>query len=147
MSSASSPGPTCARWSSSSSAERGAGGTPAARGLDSRATCRSDSPRRLGRASSSSPCAALVDEHRLVTVVGPAGVGKTRLALEAGSRLSVAGWCLAGASRRRRPPRCPGAGRRGDPPRAGSAAALRERLSGASTVLLLDNCEHVVGPV
>ena len=44
------------------------------------------------------------------------------------AQLAGAGWCLAGASRRRGRRGRPGAGGRGDPPRAGGEAALPERL-------------------
>ena len=37
----------------------------------------------VGRAAELAAVRAALDEHRLVTVVGPAGVGKTRLAVEA----------------------------------------------------------------
>ncbi|MCW2761566.1 MAG: transcriptional activator domain [Marmoricola sp.] len=83
-------------------------------------------------------------EDRLVTVVGLAGVGKTRLAIEVGRHLAAPGgvWLV-----------------RLDAVDASAALAqvvaetlhvpgddqaLHERLSGAGTVLLLDNCEHVV---
>ena len=56
----------------------------------------------VGRADDVAAVTEAVDEHRLVTVVGVAGVGKTRLALEVGRQLSAAGWCLAGPARRRR---------------------------------------------
>jgi predicted ATPase/DNA-binding SARP family transcriptional activator len=84
---------------------------------------------------------------RLVTVVGPAGVGKTRLAVEAAARLDLRRWwvdlaatragrvegMLAGALALRQVP-----GRTG-------ADLVAARLGEAPALLLLDNCEHVAG--
>jgi predicted ATPase/DNA-binding SARP family transcriptional activator len=87
--------------------------------------------------------------HRLVTLVGTGGVGKTRLAIEAGWRLlpDVAGgvWDLdlapiADASTVARPL----ALALGVPYRAGEAglAGYVARIGDRPTLLLLDNCEH-----
>ena len=98
----------------------------------------------VGRAEDVASVGALVAAHRLVTVVGPAGVGKTRLVLEVAPVLEAAGgvWLV-----------------RLDSMATASSVAqvvaetlhvtggepsLVERLAGAETVLLLDNCEHVV---
>ena len=102
----------------------------------------------IGREQDVAAVLSAVAAHRLVTVVGPGGVGKTRLALEVAHRLSPPGgvWLV-----------------RLDVLDAGAAVtevmvaetlqvsggepALRERLSGAGTILLLDNCEHVLDRV
>jgi predicted ATPase/DNA-binding SARP family transcriptional activator len=86
---------------------------------------------------------ALVDS-RLVTIVGPAGVGKTRLAVEAAvlSTLPGGAWLV----------RLDAVDATADLGQVvaetlhvtGGWSALRERLAGAGTLLLLDNCEHVV---
>ncbi|GAA4775141.1 hypothetical protein GCM10023200_04490 [Actinomycetospora chlora] len=86
----------------------------------------------------------LLAGHRLVTVVGTAGVGKTRTALEVARGLELPGgaWLV----------RLDGAGA---VPRAvaealgvtGGEDALRERCAGAASLLLLDNAEHVADDV
>jgi len=85
---------------------------------------------------------ALVGERRLVTIVGPAGVGKTRLAVEAarGSRLPGGAWLV----------RLDAADETtaldqlvADALHVLGDAALLERLNGAATLLVLDNCEHL----
>ena len=91
---------------------------------------------------------------RLVTLTGPGGVGKTRLAAEASGRLDVAAWFVplapvtdpaevASRSRRARRPRAghrPACRRPGRDPLERLAAALADR----DDVLILDNCEHVI---
>ncbi|MET9514148.1 BTAD domain-containing putative transcriptional regulator [Streptomyces sp. NPDC002994] len=130
----------------------------------------------VGRDDAVSRVCALVGEARLVTLTGPGGVGKTRLALEAAARLADAFadgvWLveLAGAG---------GAGGvrggetasvvesvaaalgiRDDTPRDAVADAeaastrgiatperLAEAIGPRRLLLVLDNCEHVVEPV
>jgi predicted ATPase/DNA-binding SARP family transcriptional activator len=87
----------------------------------------------------------LAAEHRFVTLVGPGGVGKTRLALEVARAESAAlsfGGCLVELA-----PVGDPAGVRAaiasalalpDPGRLGEAIGDREML------LMLDNCEHVI---
>jgi regulatory LuxR family protein len=104
----------------------------------------------IGRESETNELRALVDAHRLVTLIGPAGVGKTRLALHAaticadsfrdGARLAdmapvepdLAGDTLARAL--------------SVVPQPGWSVrdVLREAASGMHCLLLVDNCEHVV---
>ena len=66
----------------------------AGRGRDRRAESRSTIPEALtplvGRDAELRDLTQLLAEHRFVTLVGPGGVGKTRLALEVGARRSRA---------------------------------------------------------
>lgn len=104
----------------------------------------------VGRAAELQLMSALLEGHRLVTLVGPAGVGKTRLAVEyAVDRHDPDGpWLvrLAGVAP-------------GDVPLAVADAvgladvagdrvrALIAALSARPALLLLDNCEHLTAPV
>jgi predicted ATPase/DNA-binding SARP family transcriptional activator len=102
----------------------------------------------VGRDDELRDVAALLDGQDVVTLVGPAGVGKTRLAVEVARSAPPAGgsWIV----------RLEGV--RADADLADltvavaaalhvvpEPGALRERLRGAPTLLVLDNCEHVVG--
>ena len=98
----------------------------------------------VGRDEDQAALAKAMEEHRLVTLVGTAGVGKTRLATEAGRGLTAAGgvWLV----------RLDAIDETTALPQvvaetlhvAGGRSALHDRLKGSRTVLLLDNCEHVV---
>ncbi len=101
----------------------------------------------VGREAETADLASLVRKHRLVTAVGPAGVGKTRLAVEVGRGLAAPGgvWLV----------RLDAVDPSADLSQViadtlhvtGGEGALLERLAGAETVLLLDNCEHLVASV
>ena len=110
----------------------------------------------LGRERELADVLDLVDSHRLVTLVGPGGAGKTRLAVEAAHALSPTApdgvWLVDLAAVRDdtgvltalvRTLRLDEGVLAGSPvPRSAHevAAALEERR----IVLLVDNCEHVV---
>lgn len=88
----------------------------------------------------------LIAGHRFVNVVGPAGVGKTRLVLEVANDVGVPGgiWLVRleavdGSAVLEQVV--------AETLHVAGPAQLRERLSGADTVLLLDNCEHVLDNV
>jgi predicted ATPase/DNA-binding SARP family transcriptional activator len=96
----------------------------------------------------------LIGDHRLVTVTGPGGAGKTRLAIEVARRIAGAFadgvWFIDLAQ----------VGAAGDvnwavasslgvaePPDVGGVATVVARLRTQSALLVLDNCEHVVAVV
>lgn len=88
-----------------------------------------------------------MDDHRIVTLVGTAGIGKTALALASAHRRQLPGgvWLirlegLDGSADLRNVVA-------GQLHVSGGDAALPERLGGAQTLLLLDNCEHVAEAV
>ncbi len=101
----------------------------------------------VGRVTELPTLGAAVAEHRLVTVVGPAGVGKTRLAGEVARASGLPGgsWLV----------RLDSVDATADLTRViaetlhvnGGEQGLLQRLAGAETLLVLDNCEHVVDQV
>jgi predicted ATPase/DNA-binding SARP family transcriptional activator len=107
----------------------------------------------VGRDSDTSAVLAKLDEHRLVTLTGPGGVGKTRLAAEACGRLGVPA-LFAGLAPVTDPSQVPYAalGAVGIHERVisrqGGGGDPLDRLAGAladrEAVLVLDNCEHVI---
>ncbi|WP_051109065.1 BTAD domain-containing putative transcriptional regulator [Actinomadura flavalba] len=105
----------------------------------------------IGRDATVAAVGAALGTSRLVTLTGPGGVGKTRVALEAARRFPGGALFVELA------------GRRGEVPEAVAAVLgvrdaarapetdLVERLAGAlrsrRALLVLDNCEHVIEPV
>ncbi len=125
-----------------------AGGTPSTEGL----------PRQLtsfvGRDSEVAEVARLLHNAPLVTLTGPGGVGKTRLALEAAGRIAPA-WPdgarfvdLAPLADAALVPQAVAAalGVR-EAPGQPLAATLADRLRQQRLLLVLDNCEHLVTAV
>ena len=106
----------------------------------------------VGRAGPVREVAALLDRCRLVTVTGPGGAGKTRLAgqvaTQVAGRFADGAW-LAELAPVRDPALVPAVvaaalGVREQPglPAAGALARVLARLQ---LLLVLDNCEHVIG--
>ena len=102
----------------------------------------------MGRAAELDRLDGLLVQGRLVTLTGPAGVGKTRLALEAAGRAVL----LGGAWLARMETATDVAGvwhgigeaLGVDAP---TRASVTERLRGADSLVVLDSCEHVVRAV
>ena len=113
----------------------------------------------IGRAEAVRDVRSLLAANRLVTLTGPGGVGKTRLAIAAAGELVDAFpdgvWLVELAGHRQPTGTEPVAdvvaatlGVRDDPESADTAAGrLTTALAGKRLLLVLDNCEHVVGPV
>jgi predicted ATPase/DNA-binding SARP family transcriptional activator len=122
-----------------------AGTRPAARPPKGRATLPAPLTPLVGREDAVRDLRRLLDEHRLLTLVGPGGVGKTRLGLEVARQAAedlVDGGCLVELA--------PVTDRGGV--RAAVAAALdlpdpellAESIGDRELLVLLDNCEHVI---
>ncbi|MCC2669018.1 MAG: transcriptional activator domain protein [Armatimonadetes bacterium] len=105
----------------------------------------------IGREAELGAVTEMLQASRLVTIVGGGGLGKTRLAVEVGRRLTeefaegVAFVPLAALSDPRQLPaflaELFGADQKGA---TTSITAIAARLAGAELLLVLDNCEHLV---
>jgi hypothetical protein len=108
----------------------------------------------VGRERQVTELTRLLEQARLVTLVGAPGVGKTRLALEVAGqvkeRFDDGVWTveLAALSESTRLPGtvAQGLGLRGDATRP-AVDVLAEYLSERETLLVLDNCEHLLEAV
>jgi non-specific serine/threonine protein kinase len=106
----------------------------------------------VGRAGAVREVAGLLEEHRLVMVAGPGGVGKTRLAgqvaRQVAGRFADGAW-LAELAPAGDPAQVPGVvaaalGVR-EQPGVPPAEAVARVLARRQLLLVLDNCEHVIG--
>jgi len=105
----------------------------------------------VGRAPESSEIAALVTRHRLVTLIGAGGCGKTRLAIEVGSRrlgqYADGVWVAELAPLTRPEHVAPTVGAVWGLQDVGTgriAARVVEYLTDRDLLLIADNCEHVL---
>ncbi|GAA3131218.1 AfsR/SARP family transcriptional regulator [Streptosporangium carneum] len=109
----------------------------------------------VGRREELARVGALLEEGRLVTLTGPGGVGKTRLAVEAAarrpgevhfvdlaplSREAEVAQAVFGVLGLRETGLTPGAGR----PQADAVERMIAALAGRRVLLVFDNCEHLV---
>ncbi|MFD7661169.1 ATP-binding protein [Streptomyces sp. NPDC059788] len=119
----------------------------------------------IGRDDDLARIGTLLAAGRLVTVLGPGGAGKTRLAVEAARRhrheyrdgvwmidlasvtepAKVGAALLAATGLRGSALFETSAGLRGDP--VGETDLLADRLDGRETLLVVDNCEHLIDAV
>ena len=106
----------------------------------------------VGRAQATAEIAAQLAECRLVTVTGPGGAGKTRLAGEVARRVAgrfADGVWLAELAAVRDPAQVPAAVAAAlgihDLPVVAAADALAHALARRQLLLVLDNCEQVIG--
>ncbi|MGI8880468.1 MAG: ATP-binding protein [Jatrophihabitans sp.] len=108
----------------------------------------------IGRSTERAALTAALREHRLVTAVGPGGVGKTRLALSVAAdqrdRFADGVWYVDLVPVTDRMMIAPAiADMLGLGERHGSSAAdnIASWLAGRETLLVLDNCEHLLDGV
>jgi non-specific serine/threonine protein kinase len=105
----------------------------------------------VGRPREIAECLNLLGRARLVTLVGPGGVGKTRLAVETAVRSGAESpdgvWFVEldalGDPRLVAVAVATALGIEGDRGRD-ALSAVRERLAGRRALVVLDNCEHLV---
>ena len=105
----------------------------------------------VGREAELARLSVLLSRARLVTVTGPAGVGKTRLALRAAARAAPGftdGACLAELAAVAEPgllvPSVAGVLGVGGPLRGSPLDAVLAHLADRHLLLILDTCEHLV---
>jgi predicted ATPase/class 3 adenylate cyclase len=108
----------------------------------------------VGRTAELATVTALIHEHRLVTLTGSGGAGKTRLALQVGAELLEEfgdGVWFADLAPISDPALVPAtvAAAVGVPEIPGRplAETLVENLAGRQALLVIDNCEHLVAAV
>ena len=106
----------------------------------------------VGRDGPARKLAGLLEEHRLVTVTGPGGSGKTRLAGQVAQRVAARyadGAWLAELAPVDDPAQVPAvvaaALEIAEQPGVPMAEVLVQVLAGQQLLLVLDNCEHVIG--
>jgi predicted ATPase/DNA-binding winged helix-turn-helix (wHTH) protein len=107
----------------------------------------------LGRASELDDVERLIAEGRFVTITGPGGIGKTRLAIEVGRRLRARfadGVCLAEMAKIAESdlvwPTIE-ASLPAPPTVAGRVGRVHPTLRDKHILLIMDNCEHLAEPI
>ncbi|KAA9373367.1 AfsR/SARP family transcriptional regulator [Microbispora cellulosiformans] len=113
----------------------------------------------VGRRTDLAAVAGLLEEHRLVTLTGPGGVGKTRLALEVArarahddTRDGVNGgvdgpWLVELGALRAPELLAATVATALGLPATSSTEQLAAMLAGRDALIVLDNCEHLLTPV
>jgi len=108
----------------------------------------------LGRERELSELAQLAVESRLITLVGPGGIGKTRLAIEFARSLEPSfahgAWLVDLSALERDADVWPAIAEAlllSPLPGVEPRVQLLERLHNARSILVMDNCEHVLDPI
>lgn len=108
----------------------------------------------IGRDEETAELLALLESSRLITLTGPGGVGKTRLACDIGLRTLEHNFDavhLVDLDSIRHERDIPGAFAHGLeltlPPDSDPIEQVLSFLAGRSTLLVIDNCEHLIEPV
>ena len=111
----------------------------------------------IGRQAEIDELRALIDGHRLVTITGVGGCGKTRLAIEVAAAMAdrFAGgvWFVDLTAERDgnqvgdRAIGALGLAQQIGADRRGAVGVLEEATAGAATLLIVDNCEHLIDDV
>jgi predicted ATPase/class 3 adenylate cyclase len=111
----------------------------------------------IGRQNEIDELRALVDHHRLVTISGVGGCGKTRLAIEVAAasadRFPGGVWFVDLTTERDgnqvadRAISALGLAHQGGSGGGGAIRVLREATADAATLLVVDNCEHLIDDV
>ena len=111
----------------------------------------------IGRQAEVDELRSLLDQHRLVTITGVGGCGKTRLAVEAGAALAdrfPGGVWFADMTTERvgdkvasRAIAALGLIQSVAPDAGGPVDVLNEATAGYRTLLIIDNCEHLIDDV
>jgi predicted ATPase/DNA-binding winged helix-turn-helix (wHTH) protein len=104
----------------------------------------------IGRARDIEQIKSLLERHRLVTIVGPGGIGKTTAAISSVSDLAEkqGGVCFVDFGPIQDPALVPAriaAALGSDRSAADPVGYALDYLSGKQRLLVLDNCEHIVG--
>jgi len=107
--------------------------------------------RLIGRERAVSDIVACVGRHRLVTIVGPGGIGKTSVALASLTQLravAAVGFVdLSNCTSIEHVATAAAAALQSPMGRDSTPGVLIERLRDAELVMLLDNCEHLIESV
>lgn len=103
----------------------------------------------VGRGAELKRVAALFDTHRMITLVGPGGVGKTRLALRAAhehrERMTAGTWLVELVGVRGGDDVVPlVCATLGTSPQSDAVTMIAHALNVGPAILVLDNCEHVL---
>ena len=142
------PGPQLAAWEQEVAAGLLA---PARRDSSSGARAAIARPRSpmVGRERERAELRRLLGQHTTITLTGPGGVGKTRLALDAAADLAESGRppvfiALASVTEGDRVPEAVAAALALRITAQPSVASVTDALAGRDLLLVLDNCEHVL---